>query len=195
MDTSRKIIIAGLFLIFIIGGAIIFGSLNTSKNDNHQDKVTPYPTLIGNNASISGIPTESPGKVLNQSPSVTKTARTNTIHARIDAVDTSHLALGKPSSAYITITNTGDIPITKERIEITAGKNFGPLIGYQSQIFIQEFHSAIKPGNSSVLEEQFNFPSTEAFVSLEGTYDVTVRVYANDWYHLDDWTGKISLND
>ena len=111
----------------------------------------------------------------------------------IDTVDTSKLVLGRISYAYVTVTNTGTVPITKTRIEITAGRDFGFPIGFQSRSSVQELYDHIGPGETHILANSFNLPRYEGIVSLEGLYQVTVKVYANDAYYIGEWKGEVFL--
>jgi len=120
----------------------------------------------------------------------------NTLRARIEQVDTHDLRLGKASVARITIRNAGDLPIIKVRITLTAGRDFGFPLGYQSRTVSQEFTLEIPPGESRIIEKQGDLPRKVGPISLVGLYEVTVRVYANDVStRLDEWKGEVSLSD
>ena len=176
MDNATKSALTGLFLLFALIGIMMF-----LPSPGSPPSVTPP------------LPTTAPPV----SPPVTETAPSTSplipVYARIDIVDTSKLALGRVSYAYVTITNTGTVPITKTRIEITAGRDFGFPIGYQSRSSIQELYDRIGPGETHILTNSFNLPRYEGIISLEGLYQVTVRVYTNDWYYIGEWRGEVYL--
>jgi|GEM_PF-5963955 len=193
MDSHIKILAVCLafVLVVVIGIAFMQFNTNSEKVNDRTEQSLPlienasreYPTTVAPRAS-------SPFTV---PPIVTEIEDAKKISARITEVDTNQLKLGQQSYAYITISNTGNVPITKERIEVTAGKDFGFLLGYQSKTYIQEFNYDIEPGSTSRLENQFNLPLYEGFISLEGLYDVTVTVYVNNWYDIGEWTGQVTL--
>jgi hypothetical protein len=189
MENRIKILIA-CFAVLLAVTAGITAFYAHSGTDNNEDPLRgdPPPTTLPLQRTPSPALTHT-----TFAPAVTPHGGMNIIQANIDAVNTNNLKLGEPSSAYVTITNTGDNLITKERIEISAGKDFGFLIGYRSRTFIQEFFEVIEPGDTRVIEGLFNLPQYEGVIPLEGVYDVTIKVYANDWYHIGDWNGEVFL--
>ncbi len=115
------------------------------------------------------------------------------VQGRIDSVDTTTLALGRISYAYVTLTNTGTVPITKILIDVTAGRDFGFPLGYQTQRMIHEIPANIAPGETRTLADQFDLPLYEGIIPLEGLYSVTMDIYANDGYFLGEWSGEVYL--
>ncbi len=115
------------------------------------------------------------------------------VRGQIEEVDTHDLALGRPSFAYVTLTNTGTLPITKVRIDITAGRDFGFPVGYQAKRMVHELYEVIEPGDTRTLADQFDLPLYEGIIPLEGLYEVTMRIYANDDYLIGTWQGEVYL--
>jgi hypothetical protein len=184
MDPTIKTAIAGLLLLLALTSGIAFIQIPSRGGGDPQPEEIPIPTLTTQPpVSSTPVPTLSP---------ITATP-TPTVYGSIDSVDASQLTLGKPSYAYITITNTGTALITKERVEIIAGRDFGFPLGYQSRVMIQEFHDQVEPGSSTILQGVFNLPRYEGFISLEGVYTVTIKVYVNDWYPVGEWRGEVYL--
>ena len=186
MDPTIKTAIAGLLLLLALTCGIAFIQIPSRGGGDPQPEEIPIPTLT----TKPPVPS-TPVPIL--SPIIPQATPTPPIYGSIDSMDASQLALGKPSYAYITITNTGTALITKERVEITAGRDFGFPLEYQSRVMIQEFHDQVEPGSSTILQGIFNLPRYEGFISLEGVYTVTIKVYVNDWYPVGEWKGEVYL--
>jgi hypothetical protein len=189
MDPTTRSVLAGLFvlLLIIFGGIAFTQTPPVSDNRNGTPPVSPLTTTTTTTlpAPVGSVPTPS----FPPSPATTP----DTVHARIDKVDPSQLALGKISYAYVTITNTGTVPITKIRIEITAGRDFGFPLGYQSRFMIHELYDHIEPNDTRILKDEFNLPLYEGIIPLEGLYEISMRVYANDYYDIGEWQGEVYL--
>jgi hypothetical protein len=186
MDDAIKKGLAGLFLLcVIIGGAIVLSPPASSQKGS-----APSSSMT---TAISTLRPTSPASPHTLVPTPTATL-TPTAQGRIDSVDTSNLGLGRITYAYITLTNTGAVPITKIRTEITAGRDFGFPIGFQSRFFVQELYDRIEPGDTATVRQTFDLPLYEGIIPLQGTYTVTVQVYANDWYFLGAWEGEVYLS-
>jgi len=82
-------------------------------------------------------------------------------------------------------------PITRERVEVTAGKSF-PIVGYKEQSKTFESQDPIEPGINRWLIQVFSLPATNSGFSLTGNYDVTITVYANNKF-VEIWRGKVYL--
>ena len=104
--------------------------------------------------------------------------RTNRTKAEIMEIDTSYLKLGKKTSAFITLKNTGTETIKTEKVVIIAGKYFWDG-RYHSDTMSETFDVEIKPGESETLQQLFDLPEQESGFSLKGTYDVTIKVWVN----------------
>jgi len=104
--------------------------------------------------------------------------RTTYTDAEVVEIDTSHLKLGKTTSAFITLKNTGTETIKTEKVEIVAGKEFWP-IGYRTMTETFDYNVEIKTGESKTLQQRFDLPTKMSGFSLEGTYDVTIKVWVN----------------
>jgi hypothetical protein len=187
MDEAIKKGLAGLLLLcLIVGSAIILSPpVSSQKGSPSSPSMTTTTPVVR--------PT-SPGSPHTVLPSSSITETPAPVLGRIDSVDTSNLGLGRTTYAYITLTNTGTVPITKVRTEITAGRDFGFPIGYQSRFFVQELYDRIEPGDTATLRQSFDLPLYEGIIPLEGTYEVTVKVFANDWYNLGEWSGQVYLS-
>lgn len=116
--------------------------------------------------------------------------KTKVFSARIGDMDYRSLRLGKPSNARIEIINDGTEIITKERIEVTAGKSFFGVYKEMSKTF--EYNDIVNPNENRWFVQQFNLPTTQSGFSLTGNYDITVIVYVNDKY-LNTWKGNVPL--
>jgi hypothetical protein len=189
MDRTLQSALAGLFILIVIilGTTAIPPTSGSSVNG-----VSTTPTVIPNLPTVTtrlpattGLPRTTPISTVTSVP--------ETVHARIDNVDASDLALGRISYAYVTLTNTGTISITKLRIEITAGRDFGFPIGYQSRFMIHELYDVIGPGDTRTLKDAFNLPLYEGIIPLEGLYTVHMKLYANDYYYIGEWQGEVYL--
>ncbi len=115
------------------------------------------------------------------------------VQGSIDSIDTTTLALGRISYAYVTLTNTGTVPITKILIDVTAGRDFGFPLGYQTQRMIHEIPTDIAQEETRTLADQFDLPLYEGIIPLEGLYSVTMDIYANGGYFLGEWSGEVYL--
>ncbi|MDD1677905.1 MAG: hypothetical protein LUO93_01815 [Methanomicrobiales archaeon] len=189
MDPTIRSALAGfIFLILIIIGTMLIPSPSGSLPDG----ASPTPTVI---TLVASRTTTIPGPTPSGSPQATTPvpATTAVVQAHLDSVDASQLELGRTSYAYITLSNTGTVPITKIRTEISAGKDFGFPLGYQSRDFIHELYDRIEPGETRTLRDEFDLPLSEGIISLEGLYQVTIRIYANDWYYVGAWQGEVYL--
>ena len=115
--------------------------------------------------------------------------------AYVESIDTSQLKLGVPSDATITIFNNGSEIVTKEKIVMTATAvkmdDWKVNIGMKSMSaeektkeYALEFDDRIESGESRELCAEFNLPAkveTEiGKVSIAGTYNVVIKVYANN---------------
>lgn len=187
-DKGKSLFLATIFIL--LGTVSVYGILQLPNQqiDSHSFETSPR-TITTPISLLATIPTTSTTSPVSIPPT---TVRYDRIEARIDKVNTDELKLGRVSYAYITITNTGNIPITKERIEIIAGRDFGFPIGYQSRILVQDFSDEIGLNHATILKKEFSLPTYESFVYLGGIYDVSMRIYANDNY-VDDWEGKVPL--
>ena len=105
--------------------------------------------------------------------------RTTYIDAEIVEIDTDYLKLGTRSYAYITLKNTGTETIKTVKVGIIADRDFGWLVGDQKQSETFEYNVGIKYGESETLQQWFELPTKMSGVSLEGTYDVTIKVWVN----------------
>lgn len=104
--------------------------------------------------------------------------RTTYTDAEIVEIDTNHLKLGKTTCAFITLKNTGTETIKMVKVEIIAYS----LRYEQSKTIPLDPHNVeIKPGESECLQECFYLPKKDPGygVSLEGDYDVTIKVWVN----------------
>jgi hypothetical protein len=173
-----------ILLILTVGGTLMLPSPTASG----QSRGVPVSLTGASTPSVLPVPT-----TLSPSVTVPVTIAPETVQARIDSVDAAQLALGRSSYAYVTLTNTGIVPITKIRIEITAGRDFGFPLGYQSRFMIHELFDAIEPGETHTLADQFDLPLSEGIIPLEGRYTVTMHLYANDWYLIGQWQGEVYL--
>jgi len=117
--------------------------------------------------------------------------KTKVFSVRIGGMDYGNLRLGKPSNARIEIINDGTEIITKERIEVTAGKSFS-IVGYKEMSQTFEYNDIVNPNENRWFVQQFNLPTTQSGFSLKGNYDITVIVYVNNKY-LNTWKGNIPL--
>jgi hypothetical protein len=187
MDRDLQSALTGLILLFvIIGGTLILPSPPTSG----QSGATPASAMGATTPGVLPVPTTLLPSV---SPAPAVTTAPESVQARIDAVDASQLALGRISYAYVTLTNTGTAPITRTRIEVTAGRDFGFPLGYQSRFMIHELYDRIEPGENRTLADQFDLPLYEGIIPLEGSYEVTVKVFVNDFSYAGEWQGEVYL--
>jgi len=104
--------------------------------------------------------------------------RTTYPDAEIVDIDTSHLKLGKTTYAFIELKNTGTETIKTVKVEIVAGKDFWP-IGYRTMSETFDYPVEIKTGESETLSQALPLPKTMSGYPLEGTYDVTTKVWVN----------------
>jgi len=113
----------------------------------------------------------------------------------VESIDTAQLRLGVPSDATITIFNNGSEIVTKEKIIMTATLvklddwKISPFLGTisdedKTETFPLEFDERIESGESCTLCAEFNLPAKVEMkgrkVSIAGTYNVVIKVYAND---------------
>ena len=78
-------------------------------------------------------------------------------------------------------------------MEITAGRDFGFPIGYQSRVFVRDMYEEIVKDSTRTLRGEFDLPLYEGPVSLEGVYSVTMKVYVNDGHYIGCWRGDVFL--
>ncbi len=185
MNRTTQNILAGLgLLIFLIMIPLVIPPPSGTAPEG-----LPPTTSLPISLSTLPIPTTSATSITTTDPS----SASSLVRGQIVEVDTRDLALGRTSFAYVTLTNTGMLPITKVRIEITAGRDFGFPLGYQSQQMIHELDEVIEPGDTRTLADQFDLPLNEGIIPLEGLYEVSMRIYANDNYLIGSWQGEVYL--
>ncbi len=112
--------------------------------------------------------------------------------ARIEDVDTSGVRMDANSPVRIRIANTGQVPLSQERIEMKMGRDFF-LIGYQERSYTATYTETIEPGASHTFTLYFNIPSHYAGVPLAGTYNAEAKLYVQDTF-VDDWKGTVVLS-
>ncbi len=113
----------------------------------------------------------------------------------VKSVDTSQLKLGSPSDATITIFNNGNETVTKETVVMTATLvklddwKISPFLRTVSdedktETYTVKFDEQIESGESSALCAKFDLPDKVEMkgqkISIAGTYNVVIKVYAND---------------
>jgi hypothetical protein len=191
MDSTTKSTLAGFLLLaaFIIG-CILLSPPAASVPPGGTTSPTLTPTTLPTTPDLTRA---TPDLTRTVAPTSTPTLTSGQVQARIVSVDISQLGLGRTTYAYITLINTGTVPIIKERTEITAGRDFGFPLGYQSRFFVQELYDRVEPGEAVTLRQSFDLPLYEGIVPLEGLYQVVMRLYANDYYFIGEWTGEVYL--
>lgn len=123
--------------------------------------------------SIEGIDTS---LIHTDAPDIGRTTYTD---AEIVEIDTSHLKLGKTTCAFITLKNTGTETIKTVNVEISA---YSSRYQQSKKIPLDPHNVEIKPSESEDLQECFYLPEKDPDygVSLEGYYDVTIKVWVNE---------------
>jgi hypothetical protein len=120
--------------------------------------------------SIEGIDTN---LINTDAPDIRRTTYTD---AEIVEIDTSHLKLGKTTCTFITLKNTGTETIKTMKVELIA---YSLRYKQSEPISFDPRSVKIGPGESKTLQECFYLPLTKSGVSLEGDYDVTIKVWVN----------------
>jgi hypothetical protein len=192
MDHTLQTALAGfLLLILIIGLSVLILPPSGSHSGGIPPSQTVLPTVLSVTMTVlptyTGLPSPTPALTVTTVPEI--------VQVRIDNVNTSDLALGRTSYAYITLTNTGTVPVTIERIEILIQRDFGFPLGNQSRSFVHELYDRIGPGETRTLRDEFDLPLYEGTISLEGLYEVSMTVYVNDSFYIGEWQGEVYLEN
>ena len=156
-------------LTYITGLNLVEVDLSPPEISIEAEEVYAAPFV-----SIEGIDTN---RIHTDAPDIWRTTYTD---AEIVEIDTDYLKLGMRSYAYITLKNTGTETIKTENVEIVAGRDFGWLAGYQTMTETFEYNVEIKPDESETLQQPFDLPVEKSGYLLKGTYDVVVKVWANE---------------
>ncbi|MDI6719883.1 MAG: hypothetical protein QMD46_09765 [Methanomicrobiales archaeon] len=156
-------IVIGLILLGVVAGISLLTAPAQSPDGQHADVAGPQDTPSGSVAA-----------------------------ARIEAVDTSQVRLDTNSPVRIRIANTGQIPLSKERIDMKLGRDFF-LIGYQERSYTMTYTETIQPASNYTFTMHFTVPSQYSGVPLAGTYKAEANLYVNDVF-ADTWKGTVVLS-